>query len=140
DVCSSDLAALLWCATVTLVTRRFQPLARLWLFLLPLCFEAAVAGLAVLADFLPVRAFGRRAVAAMSAGAVLLCAGLGLFVVRSPELCPKSALDGNNDCPPLREAEPLVLFMKSHLRNNDKVFASVPATRGVLEYYSIIHD
>jgi hypothetical protein len=112
--------AVVWCAGLVLV-QRVVPFPRVWLFLLPLAFGTAAAGLTMLwpRRTIPLAApLAALALLAVLAGTTVASGG----VLRSPETGT------------LRAAAPMVAILRDRLVPGDVVVAALPASQP-LAYY-----
>jgi hypothetical protein len=112
--------ALIWCAGIVLA-QRVVPFARVWLFLLPLAFGTAAAGLTMLwpRRHPPLAApLAALALLAVLAGATVASGG----VLRSPETGTLPA------------AAPMAAILRDRLAPGDAVVAALPANQP-LAYY-----
>jgi hypothetical protein len=143
------LAAALWCVPL-LALQGIRPPVRMWLFLLPLYFASAAAGLIALlgwvarpsaravnpasgAPGLPggPHASPSRAVPVM---ALALAVGIGLNVMRT-----RSVYYSDDTGTGLRDAEQIAIFLKARLQPGDRILAATPS-EAPLEYYLSRHD
>ena len=123
---SLGVATFLWVVPVVLV-QRVVPYDRVWIFLLPLYFTLAGAGLTYLWSI------ATRAVVRNRAEAVGLI-GLALGVVLAGNVVFTQSVYYANDTGTLRDGESIAGWLKDHLRTGDIVLAVTPAD-GPLEYY-----
>jgi hypothetical protein len=124
------LAFALWIVPLVLL-QRVAPWARVWLFLLPLFYVSAAAGISrglrlLGLDRLP---WGQ---AAVTTGGLLACLLLGISVLRSP------AILESGETGTLRDAEAITLDLQKALVAGDVVLSAVPSNYP-LRYYFLLH-
>ena len=125
------VVTVVWIVPVVLA-QRVTPYERVWLFLLPLYFVLAAAGLAYLwAAFAPGPAHRKSILFALLA--VGLSVGLSYNVART------QSVYWSEDTGTLRDAQAITLWMKDHLKPGDLVLAAVPSY-GPLEYYFQLYN
>ncbi len=120
------LAVPIWCASV-LLARRFTPHTRVWLYLLPLYFGFASAGLVGLLSALEAR-FRRYESVVYTLPALALSVWLGLNVLLTQSVY-YSRQTGT-----LRDAKGITAFLEDYLQPGDRVLARCPST-APLEYH-----
>jgi hypothetical protein len=111
---------LVWCAGLVLV-QRVIPFTRVWLFLFPMTFGTAAAGLAVL---LPRR--GRALGAPLAAAALLAALAVTTVASRGVLRSPETGT--------LRAAAPMAAILRDRLGHGDAIVAALPANEP-LAYY-----
>jgi Dolichyl-phosphate-mannose-protein mannosyltransferase len=109
-----------------LVAQHVVPFERVWLFLLPLYFMTAAAGLLYLGRRLELRS--RRAAAAVA----LIAAGLAVGL--AGEAVASRAVSHSEDTSTFRDAPQVAAFLARNVKPGDRVLVSPPAD-AILEYY-----
>ncbi len=125
------LAVILWCVLVMIVMRAL-PWARVWLYLLPLYFVLAAAGLSYALGLLA-RALRLRVSAVCAVVALLLSAGVAGDVVRS------KSIYYSEEPGTFRDAEEIAVTLGKELRPGDKLLAYAPAGAPLLYYFKKHH-
>jgi uncharacterized membrane protein len=110
-------------APVTL--QRAAPPVRAWLFLLPLGFLVAASGAAAL-----IGSIGRQRLRRIVLGVLLAACGPWLFL----RAIDSEAVKHSRETGTLRDAESIVLFLKSPLQPEDYVVSSCPSTAPLIYY------
>lgn len=125
------LAVAAGCVPVLLL-QGIRPPERTWLFLLPLYFGLAAAGLSdLIRRATAVLKLGGSRIAAglVSAVSVLVCVWISLNVIGT-----QSVAYSDDSGSGLREAERIVQFLKDELRPGDRILAKTPS-EAPIEYY-----
>jgi 4-amino-4-deoxy-L-arabinose transferase-like glycosyltransferase len=121
------LAAVLWCVPVLIVMRAL-PWPRVWLYLLPLYFIIAAAGLCYVVGLLA-RAVRLRASAACAVLALAISAGVGANVAHT------RSVYYSEETGTLRDAERVAVTLGRELKPGDKLLAYSPAGAPLLFYF-----
>jgi len=119
---------LIWCLLLTVATRVI-PYERVWLFLLPLYFGVASAGIALILKGIRIRRF--------SNALPVLCLFFSAMLAVIPIMTQSVYYSEKTGT--LRDAEEITLYLKQHLSPHDRVLAAVPANVP-LAYYFKLHD
>lgn len=121
------LAVILWCVPV-MIAMRALPWPRVWLYLLPLYFILASAGLAWLLGIMA-RPFNIRPVSPCAIVALLISIGIGANVAHS------RSVYYSEETGTLRNAEEIALTLGPELGPNEKLLAYSPAGAPLLYYF-----
>jgi 4-amino-4-deoxy-L-arabinose transferase-like glycosyltransferase len=120
-------AAVVWCA-VALVLHRVVPFERVWLFLLPVYFLAASAGISLLFSAVQSRSF--QTARWMLVGAVAVVS-IWPWIVAPQVNSERSILDRGV----FPDAEGVALALKAEMRPGDSVAAVCPANYPLMYYF-----
>ena len=120
------VAIVVWLVPVLLV-QRVVPFERVWLFLLPLYFAIASAGL--IYSFSLFESKKVRASALVPAVSVALSLWLGLKVVSS------QSVYYSDETGTLRDAQEITVFFQGYLKAGDRVLAGVPSDAPLIYYF-----
>ena len=121
------MATVVWLVPMLLL-QRVVPFERVWLFLLPLYFAIASAGL--IYGFSLFESKKVRASALVSAVSVALSLWLGLKVVSS------QSVYYSDETGTLRDAQKIAVFLQGYLKAGDRVLAGVPSDAPLIYYGS----
>ncbi len=121
------LAVILWCVPV-MIAMRALPWPRVWLYLLPLYFILASAGLAWLLGIMA-KPFDIRPVSPCAIVALLISIGIGANVAHS------RSVYYSEETGTLRNAEEIALTLGPELGPNEKLLAYSPAGAPLLYYF-----
>lgn len=120
------VAAAVWLVPVLLL-QRVVPFERVWLFLLPLYFMVASAGLVYGLNILESKILRLSFLVAIVSVALSLWLSLGVIASQSVYYSDETGT--------LRDAEAITWYLQGHLKSGDRILAPVPSDAPLVYYF-----